>query len=173
LMAMSLRGNAARQQCGGVAVQSWPEAPVPKAALPWSLFTFSGDTADTPGRKHLDQFLNARLWHTEPVLAGREWLAGTFSVADILMADVLQRFRERLHTGAHFALRTPFIELAGGVVVPLQHIPPAHRLRAPLLQRQPLASRVAHGTAECRHSFRPPVAVRQLRRSYQCRPHVA
>ena len=27
---------------------------------------------------------------TEPVLAGREWLAGTFSVADILMADVLR-----------------------------------------------------------------------------------
>ncbi len=26
----------------------------------------------------------------EPVLAGREWLAGTFSVADILMADVLR-----------------------------------------------------------------------------------
>jgi glutathione S-transferase len=26
----------------------------------------------------------------EPVLAGREWLAGSFSVADILMADVLR-----------------------------------------------------------------------------------
>jgi glutathione S-transferase len=26
----------------------------------------------------------------ETVLAGREWLAGTFSVADILMADVLR-----------------------------------------------------------------------------------
>jgi len=26
----------------------------------------------------------------EPVLAGREWLAGTFSVADILMSDVLR-----------------------------------------------------------------------------------
>jgi glutathione S-transferase len=26
----------------------------------------------------------------EPVLAGREWLAGTFSVADILMADLLR-----------------------------------------------------------------------------------
>jgi glutathione S-transferase len=59
-------------------------------SLPWSLFKFSGDTADTPGRKHLDQFLNARLRHMEPVLEGREWLAGTFSVADILMADVLR-----------------------------------------------------------------------------------
>jgi glutathione S-transferase len=26
----------------------------------------------------------------KPVLAGREWLAGTFSVADILMSDVLR-----------------------------------------------------------------------------------
>ncbi len=31
-----------------------------------------------------------RLAHLEPVLAGREWLAGTFSIADILMADVLR-----------------------------------------------------------------------------------
>lgn len=34
--------------------------------------------------------LKARLKHLEPVLAGREWLAGSFSVADILMADVLR-----------------------------------------------------------------------------------
>jgi glutathione S-transferase len=38
----------------------------------------------------LDAFLKARLQHMEPVLAGREWLAGSFSVADILMADVLR-----------------------------------------------------------------------------------
>jgi glutathione S-transferase len=63
---------------------------VEMASLPWSLFKFSGDIVDTPGRKHLDQFLNARLQHMERVLAGREWLAGTFSVADILMADVLR-----------------------------------------------------------------------------------
>ena len=31
-----------------------------------------------------------RLKHLEPVLAEREWLAGPFSVADILMADVLR-----------------------------------------------------------------------------------
>jgi glutathione S-transferase len=63
---------------------------VETASLPWSIFVFSGDTAETPGRKHLDEFLKARLKHMEPVLAGREWLAGTFSVADILMADVLR-----------------------------------------------------------------------------------
>ena len=63
---------------------------VEAASLPWSLFKFFGDTAQTPGRKHLDDFLESRLHHMEGVLAGREWLAGTFSVADILMADVLR-----------------------------------------------------------------------------------
>ena len=63
---------------------------VEAASLPWSIFVFSGDTAETSGRKQLDEFLRARLKHMEAVLAGREWLAGTFSVADILMADVLR-----------------------------------------------------------------------------------
>jgi len=63
---------------------------VEMASLPWSLFQFSDDTGDTPGWKRLVDFLNARLQHMEPVLAGREWLVGTFSVADILMADVLR-----------------------------------------------------------------------------------
>jgi len=63
---------------------------VEAASLPWSIFKFSGDTANTPGRKSLDDFLNARLKHLEAVLAERKWLAGTFSVADILMADVLR-----------------------------------------------------------------------------------
>jgi len=63
---------------------------VEMASLPWFLFAFSGDTGDTPGWKRLDEFLKARLRHLEPVLAAREWLAGSFSVADILMADVLR-----------------------------------------------------------------------------------
>jgi glutathione S-transferase len=63
---------------------------VEAASLPWSLFAFSGDTTESPGRKQFDEFLKARLKHMEAVLAGREWLAGTFSVADILMADVLR-----------------------------------------------------------------------------------
>ena len=63
---------------------------VEMASLPWSILAFSSDTRDTPGWKRLDEFLKARLQHLEPVLAGREWLAGTFSVADILMADVLR-----------------------------------------------------------------------------------
>ncbi|ACY13961.1 glutathione S-transferase family protein [Haliangium ochraceum] len=63
---------------------------VEMASLPWSIFVFSGLTDETPGWKQLDQFLSARLERLEPVLAEREWLAGSFSVADILMADVLR-----------------------------------------------------------------------------------
>jgi glutathione S-transferase len=62
---------------------------VEMASLPWSIFQFSGDT-DSPGWKRFDAFLKGRLQHLEAVLAGGEWLAGTFSVADILMADVLR-----------------------------------------------------------------------------------
>jgi len=63
---------------------------VEMASLPWSLFKFSGDTGELPGWRLFDQFLKARLQHMEPVLAGSEWLVGAFSVADILMADVLR-----------------------------------------------------------------------------------
>ena len=63
---------------------------VEMASVPWSIFAFSGDTGDAPGWKRLDEFLKARLGHIEPVLAGREWLAGSFSVADIVMVDVLR-----------------------------------------------------------------------------------
>jgi glutathione S-transferase len=63
---------------------------VEMATLPASIFMFSGDTTETPGRKHLDEFLTSRLQRMDAVLAGREWLAGKFSVADILMADVLR-----------------------------------------------------------------------------------
>jgi glutathione S-transferase len=65
-------------------------ASVEAASQPWSFFKFSGDTDETPMRKFFDSFLEARLKHMETVLNGSEWLAGTFSVADILMADVLR-----------------------------------------------------------------------------------
>ena len=63
---------------------------VEMASLPWSLLVFSGEARDTSAWRRLDGFLNARLTHLEPVLARREWLAGRFSIADILMADVLR-----------------------------------------------------------------------------------
>jgi glutathione S-transferase len=66
-------------------------ASVEAASQPWSFIKFSGDIAETPMRTIFDDFLKKhRLRHLEPVLAGREWLAGTFSIADILMADVLR-----------------------------------------------------------------------------------
>jgi glutathione S-transferase len=65
-------------------------ASVEAASQPWSFFMFSGDTDETPMRKFFDAFLEARLKRMEPVLAGGEWLVGTFSVADILMSDVLR-----------------------------------------------------------------------------------
>ena len=63
---------------------------VEAASLPWSIFVFAGVAEETPARKPFDAFMKARLTHVEAVLAGREWLAGAFSVADILMADVLR-----------------------------------------------------------------------------------
>jgi len=63
---------------------------VEMASLPWSILMFSSGNKDTQEWKVLDDFLKARLGHMEPVLAEREWLAGNFSVADILMSDALR-----------------------------------------------------------------------------------
>ena len=63
---------------------------VEMASLPWALFIFSADR-ESAGYRMFDDFLKVhRLKHLEPVLAAREWLAGVFSVADIMMADVLR-----------------------------------------------------------------------------------
>lgn len=64
---------------------------VEAASQPWSLLIFANATGDNPAWALFEDFLKThRLRHLEPVLAGREWLAGDFSVADILMADVLR-----------------------------------------------------------------------------------
>ena len=64
---------------------------VEMAALPWTLFQFSGAAGEGAAWPMFDGFLKtSRLAHLEPVLAGRQWLAGPFSIADILMADVLR-----------------------------------------------------------------------------------
>jgi len=63
---------------------------VEAASLPWSLFKFLRDESETPGRKLIEDWLTGRLVNLERELGGREWLAGRFSAADILMADVLR-----------------------------------------------------------------------------------
>jgi glutathione S-transferase len=60
------------------------------AVLPWAMFQFMGMPDDSAERKWIADFVKLRLQRMEPVLADREWLAGTFSIADILMADVLR-----------------------------------------------------------------------------------
>ena len=63
---------------------------VEMASLPWFIFKFSGDSGESAGRQQIDAFLRARLQHMESALAGKEWLCGAFSIADIAMADVLR-----------------------------------------------------------------------------------
>jgi len=59
---------------------------------PWALFRFMGFPGGTPEAKFVEDFLKARLDRMEEVLAGREWLtAGRFTVADLLMVDVLRQ----------------------------------------------------------------------------------
>ena len=66
-------------------------ASVEAASQPWSFFNFMNWDRDTAEWKFFEGFLNQhRLPHLEKVLENGEWLAGTFSVADILLADVLR-----------------------------------------------------------------------------------
>jgi glutathione S-transferase len=60
------------------------------ASVPWSLYKFYGATDDRWGPKFFDDWVDARIGHMEAVLAKDGWLAGSFSVADILVADVLR-----------------------------------------------------------------------------------
>jgi glutathione S-transferase len=61
-------------------------------AQPWALFRFMGFPGGTPEAEFVEGFMKARLDRMEAVLADREWLVGGgFSVADLLMADVLRQ----------------------------------------------------------------------------------
>jgi glutathione S-transferase len=86
-------------------------ASVEAASQPWSFFEFSGETEKTSMRKFFDTFLESRLKHMETVLAGREWLAGSFSIADILMADVL-RLVDRFNGLAEYAACRAYVSRA-------------------------------------------------------------
>jgi glutathione S-transferase len=85
LMPVDPRGRSEATQWLFAALNS-----VEMASLPWLMAKLFGDTGETPAWKRLDDFLQLRLKHLEPVLTNRQWLAGPFSVADILMADVLR-----------------------------------------------------------------------------------
>ena len=86
LMSNDPRGRAETKEWLFAALNS-----VEVASLPWSILIFTGEARDSSAWKAFDGFLKtSRLGHLEPVLIGREWLARSFSVADILMADVLR-----------------------------------------------------------------------------------
>ena len=62
---------------------------------PWALFRFMGFPGEAPEAKFVDEFLKARLDRLEVVLGSREWLAaGRFTLADLLMADVLRQVHQ-------------------------------------------------------------------------------
>ena len=77
---------------------------VEMASLPWWLLR-PADGTPSPAWERFDAFLEARLGHLEPVLAAREWLAGDFSVADIMMADVLRLIDRFDRLASHPAAR--------------------------------------------------------------------
>ena len=60
------------------------------ALIPWLTMVFAKDPFEAPGPRGIVALRDKRLAHLEPVLAAREWLAGDFSVADILMTEVLR-----------------------------------------------------------------------------------
>ena len=77
---------------------------VEMASLPWWLLR-PADGSPSPAWERFDAFLEARLGHLEPVLAAHEWLAGDFSVADIMMADVLRLIDRFDRLASHPAAR--------------------------------------------------------------------
>jgi len=80
---------------GRAEVISWVIAALNSVDLPcqpWALFRFMGFPGEAPEAKFVEEFLKARLDRMEAVLTGREWLVcDRFSVADLLMADVLRQ----------------------------------------------------------------------------------
>jgi glutathione S-transferase len=79
---------------GRIEAMEWVIAALNSVDLPsqpWVMFRFMGFPGEAPEAQFVDGFLKARLDRMEAVLAGREWLAADrFTVADLLMADVLR-----------------------------------------------------------------------------------
>lgn len=80
---------------GRAKVLEWVVAALNSVDLPsqpWSLFRFMDFPGVSPEAQFVDTFLRQRLDRMEAVLADHEWLVDNrFSVADLLMADVLRQ----------------------------------------------------------------------------------
>ena len=87
LMPTDLRGRAE--------VLEWVIAALNSVDLPcqpWALFRFMSMPGDSPEARFVEDFLKARLDRMEAVFAARDWLAaGRFTIADLLMCDVLRQ----------------------------------------------------------------------------------
>ena len=94
---------------GRAEVLSWVIAALNSVDLPcqpWALFRLMDLPGEAPEAKMIDEFLIMRLNRMEAVLGGREWLvAGRFSVADLLMADVLRQVDRAGGLSGHAACR--------------------------------------------------------------------
>jgi glutathione S-transferase len=75
------------------------------ASVPWSIFLFYGFATDSPEYKFFDGWVESRLDRLEPVFAKRKWLAGSFSIADILMSDALRLVQRLGKLSKHAACR--------------------------------------------------------------------
>lgn len=83
---------APRDAKGRGLVQEWVIAAlnsVEMATQPWALYHFWGEEGDG-GFKRFDDWTRMRLGQLETILGRGDWLTGQFSVADVLMADVLR-----------------------------------------------------------------------------------
>jgi glutathione S-transferase len=94
---------------GRTEVVSWVIAALNSVDLPsqpWTLFRFMSFPGEAPEAKFVEDFLKMRLDRMEAVLADREWLAQSrFSVADLLMVDVLRQVDRLDGLASHPACR--------------------------------------------------------------------
>lgn len=78
---------------------------VEMAVLPWVVLKFWGEPSGSTASQRFDEWVAMRLGHLERVLASREWLAGRFSIADILLADALRLVERYGDLTTHAACR--------------------------------------------------------------------
>lgn len=84
---------------------------VEAATQHWTLLTMMGRKEDTPAWEFIEGFVAVRLQRLEAALAPREWLATSFSIADIMMADVL-RIVDRLDGLAPYPACKAYVDRA-------------------------------------------------------------